>query len=770
MSLRARFLASNQGHRELVNVRSLCRHARDPRGSACALLGLLAAGGIPTAADAVCASASEYLHVVASLDLDQNNRDIALMGSRLYLANEALGVAVVDVADPEHPSLISHLDLGSTVTQVETGNNHVYVTDAVGLRVLDVSPSGDLSLHGTFGASGTLVDLELDGTLALLVTREFGLRIIDVSNPGLPVQRSSVGLSNPGRITLHQQHAYIDTGVAFGVLSTLRVIDYTVPSAPISGASLPNFCLNGASDLGNDGSYLYALSDGGELPIVDIRQPNAPVRVAGVPYSDYIPPESIAIEDGVAYLTSYDISVLATWDLSTPGSPVVEGKLDLDNNMYSPFRVVTQRPFAYLMAGPLLQVIDVSSPRSAAILGSLNTNGSAERVAVAGNVAYVADGAAGLETVNAQDSTHPLALGGVDTPGVAWDVALLNSAAYVADGAAGLRVIDVTTPSVPILRGGYDTAGTARGVAVRGSLAFVADQSAGLAIIDVSNASAPTFVGSLDTPAQTLAVAVNASHAILAEDGPSPGTGTLRVVAIGNPAAPSAVGSLALPAPARDVELDGNLAYLALGDDAVNSGGLAIVDLSNPANPTLVEYFDLVTSTYGLSRSSEVVYLAGRHPIEATLGVQYTIDVRVPASPSLLLQLSLPVPARGLASNASGLYLADGSSGLLITAAECPLTTAVEPADRSRLEPLVAWPNPTSGRTRIAFRDARSTLGTIEIFDASGRQLRALRVESSDASAWWDGKDALARRLPSGVYYARSTTSEGAGLPILLLH
>ena len=57
-----------------------------------------------------------------------------------------------------------------------------------------------------------------------------------------------------------------------------------------------------------------------------------------------------------------------------------------------------------------------------------------------------------------------------DTPGRAQGVAVNRDLAYVADGQAGLQVIDLSTPSAPRVVGGFETARPARDVAARDSL------------------------------------------------------------------------------------------------------------------------------------------------------------------------------------------------------------------------------------------------------------------------------------------------------------
>ena len=134
--------------------------------------------------------------------------------------------------------------------------------------------------------------------------------------------------------------------------------------------------------------------------------------------------------------------------------------------------------FAYVAAGAAgLQVVDVSDRRAPRIIGSLNTAGNANDVRVVGNRVYVAAGAAGLLIIDVTNPASPTLLGGLDTAGEANDVVVVGNLAYVADGPAGLQIVDVTDPVTPHLLGTLDTPDTARGVDVSGNLAVVADGS-----------------------------------------------------------------------------------------------------------------------------------------------------------------------------------------------------------------------------------------------------------------------------------------------------
>jgi hypothetical protein len=211
-------------------------------------------------------------------------------------------------------------------------------------------------------------------------------------------------------------------------------------------------------------------------------------------------------------------------------------------------------------------------------LGFVNLPGYANNVDVAGNFAYVAAGAAGLQIVNVSNRAAPVVVAAFDTPGNANDVRVLGNFAYVADGGSGLQIINITNPLAPQFAGSVETPGVAWDVAVSNNRAFVADGDAGLAIIDVTNPAQAAILGSVNPPGTQKGVAIDPTRniAVLAS-----GTSGVHVIDVSNPAAPAQIA--AVPGgDVRDVELQNNYAFLADYERSLTS-----LDLSVPATPIL---------------------------------------------------------------------------------------------------------------------------------------------------------------------------------------
>lgn len=98
-----------------------------------------------------------------------------------------------------------------------------------------------------------------------------------------------------------------------------------------------------------------------------------------------------------------------------------------------------------------------------------------------------------------------------------------------------------------------------------------------------------------------------------------------------------------------------------------------------------------------------------------------------------------------------------------ITRIQVDQGTAVDPSIGASGPPAVfalgeARPNPSPGRTTVAFQMPRESDLRIEMFDITGRRVRTLvrdRRPSGFHAALWDGRDDGGGEVASGVYFLR---------------
>ncbi|MCK4514149.1 MAG: hypothetical protein KAU31_02765, partial [Spirochaetaceae bacterium] len=369
------------------------------------------------------------------------------------------------------------------------------------------------------------------------------------------------------------------------------------------------------------GDRAYVAAYGSGLEIVDISDPISMSTAGSAVTSRYY--QDIAVSGDRAFLVGYSVPYLDMFDLSDPTYPVT---LTYWNSAWGkPYAIDVSGNYAYVAAGSGggLRIFDVSgsgpfgTPIAAAgissasdvdvsgdfayvtdtcsgpacglhIIDILNPTfpqiglrplpGMTAGVAVAGGLAYVANGGEGLQIVNA---TAPYAIEGAQaTSGGATHVAVSGDFAYVG-GDDGLTVVDISNPTFPIV-------GTRKiprdetesyavwGIAVAGSLVYVAAEEAGLVVIDTLDPTYP-IVGSCDTPGWASAVAISGSYAFVAD-----GDTGLQVVDISDPAFP-VVGSTPTPGNAEAIVVHGDRVYIGESDF-----GVQVIDVSIPATPTVI--------------------------------------------------------------------------------------------------------------------------------------------------------------------------------------
>jgi hypothetical protein len=300
-------------------------------------------------------------------------------------------------------------------------------------------------------------------------------------------------------------------------------------------------------------------------------------------------------------------------------------------------------------------------PFPLALVGSYDTPGSAQKVWVAGDHAFVADDAGGLQVVSILDPSSPVQVGDYNTVGNAMDIAIAGNAAYVADATGGLQVIDITLPAAPTLAGGYITPSSALAVAVQGNAAYVADFTAGLLVFNVTEPSTPRLTGSYATAGNATGVDVDGDLALVAC-----GAGGLYVIDVADTTNPLMAGSCGTPGYAFDVAVVGDIAYVADGPL-----GLQIVDVTDPTNPSIVGTYDTPGLATGVAVDGDYVYVADDGGLEV-------IDASAPTDPLSLGSYSTAASALGVAVAGTRAYLASGADGLVVVQIASPTPIRLE--------------------------------------------------------------------------------------------
>ena len=205
--------------------------------------------------------------------------------------------------------------------------------------------------------------------------------------------------------------------------------------------------------------------------------------------------------------------------------------------------------------------------------------GNVEAVAVVGSLCYYGEGTS-LVIADFTNSATPVERGRIALPAFIRGIAVAGNIAYVADAFAGLIAVDITAPTAPSIVGFFDTEFAAQCVAIDGSVAYVTDGDSGLLILDVASPTAIARLGAVDTAGYAKQVAVGTigadKYAFVAENNLA-----IRVIRVTNPSTPVEIANIPAESGAgfRDVKLVGTTLYVSDWQS-----GVKIFNASNPAS------------------------------------------------------------------------------------------------------------------------------------------------------------------------------------------
>lgn len=461
-------------------------------------------------------------------------------------------------------------------------------------------------------------------------------------------------------------HAYLADGDA-----GLRVIDVSDPGAPVEVGAYDT--PDRALDVHVAGTFAYVADRWAGLRVIDVADPSTPVQVgyAATPG----PAEGVFVIGTHAYVAA-DSFGLRVMDISNPAGPTEVGAYDTPGLAQDVFvtggpSTGSGRRYAYVAdLGSGIRVVDVSDPTRPVEVGAYDTPGFAEHVSVAGDLstgsgrlyAYVADVGGGLRVIDVSEPATPVEVATYDTPGTAWGVSAAGRHAYVADGSGGLVILKLgpsAPPSLELI--GQWTDAPVIDIAAAGRHLYVAQghSSGGVRVLDVSNPAHPTEIAAISDGGAPIAVT---DHLLL-----TTAYKTLNVFEALDPHQPQRVATVSLRDEVsggriRAVDVSGDYAYAGLIDSDTNfymNGGVSIVDLTDPANAWEIAGYGDGRVFAVLAADNRVYSASGGIVPGQWSGIRIT-DVSDPAHPQR--RGSIGSTSGLLAARDNTLYVASGES------------------------------------------------------------------------------------------------------------
>lgn len=327
---------------------------------------------------------ADLFKVTALVSSAVNSRTLSTYLSRW---REAVVSAIGDWSNPDEEGSLDFSG-GSNGIKIQVQGDYAYVIRSGGgtnFYVIDISDTSNPSIAGSTSLSSTLQNIAVSGNYAYVVSssnsKEF--IVVDVSTSSSPNEVGSYNLS--GNQNARGVYAVGNTVYVVRDDSNndeLYIFNTTVPSAPV---------LLGGEDLNDDGNevvvigdYAYVATDGDELEVVDVSNSAAPNSVYVRNYPGGSNGISIAGEGSMVYVgrSNGDLEIM---DVTTPTSPIWRSTYTgPDNDDINDIAIGNNGDYLFLASDDNdeeFQVVDVSDPLDAELIGDFDVGGALNGIA-----------------------------------------------------------------------------------------------------------------------------------------------------------------------------------------------------------------------------------------------------------------------------------------------------------------------------------------------------------------------------------------------------
>jgi hypothetical protein len=647
-------------------------------------------------------------------------------------------VVILDVTDPTAPFEIGRTSpLPGFIEGLAVAGDYLYVAAlGAGLRVIDVSDRGAPVEVGFLPTMGSAMAVVVEGDYAYVANGPGGLLIADISNPATPLYVSLFdALVDVQHLAVVGNYAYLADG------GWLRIVDVSDPSAPVGRGVCP-FGSDSEGMAARKG-LVYVAAHGAGLRIIDGSDPDLP-REVGLYRPAYSLVWDVVVVGDLAYVAC-DHGAIHVLDISDPADPTCVGMYGL---IAAIDRLVVVGDYAYVTYYPAdLRVFDISDPTAVAEMSTYSDSYQVLDAAVVGDYAALAAGRHGLRLVDVSVPTMPVEVGAflreIPPPHIslAYSVAAAGDYAYVDYQA--LRVIDISSPANPIEVQSIPLLYSHLPMQVAGNYLYVAGDY-GLRIMDLSDPAAPREVGSLVYMWPYLVrfrVAGGYAYLISEKTIPDePPIVELSIVDVSIPAAPVEIGQVGIVSAPQDVSVTGGYAYVADG-----GVGLWSIDVTDPYSPTAVALHDTPGVATRVTVADDYAYVGDGDALRV-------VDVWDPAYPHEVGFYKVPGSVAEVRVVGGYVYVVDLYAGLLILRFTPPRPElAIDPAVSAPGSYLNLSGTGFGPTTKVALSVNGAELGAV-VADASGAFTVTLSTDSAE----------------EGLYLARAAAHTSATVRFVL--
>ncbi len=610
-------------------------------------------------------------------------------------------VAIINMADPDNPEVLSEPQAMGIVTQAAVRDSFLYIGCATGLAGIEVWNVQDPVDPVFRSRTPTLLsDFCINDSFLYLTQSNSGLndtfKVYSIADP------ENVRLLGSCRdsgdvVTYANNTAFLGDRWGFYAIdvsdpaSPRRIGSFGVE--PISVEARGSICCASVAYTGQP--------DRLDFDILDVSNPASIRRLGRLSDAGGY---DICLQDSLAFLSGYYTGghvfrILSIADSTRPrliGSSATPG-----GHLGVWADIVAQRAFvADRFKG--LTLMDIGDLNSPALDTSLLGAGNAVDVWLDGRRLYIASDGFGMQVADATDPAKPTALGHADSTRSlsCYTVVARDSFAYMHFSVSllDLRVIDVTDPRNPVSAGGYNAPNWPEDMVLRDSLLYVAE-AYHLEVVNIARPREPVLVGSCNTQDGVhFGLAVKDTLAYLI-------SGSLQLINVAQPDSPTVVSTTGVFG--CGVSVRDTLVYVPYGYDT-----LRVYSAANPRSLRLVGIAPLQTHCWDVALAESTAAVATFNGLEL-----FTLEN--PSQPQWRGAVSTPYGPRRVVYSAPYFYTAMWDAGVGIYAVE---SVGVSEGDRMTIEQpsrLSVRPNPA--REACVLGAGGESIKQVTVRDVAGR-------------------------------------------------
>ena len=378
---------------------------------------------------------SEFLAGLASyIDVDYPNA---------YVGDQAAGLTVVDITDPDGPNMLATVPLANYTGRVSADGNYVCAIPYDGtFQTFDVtvpdSPT-EISRPWSVNTAGGQLGINGDNLFILDKSSPQAFEVVDISEPADAEIISELLIPDyPSKMALGENV------IAYAHVDWVRCIDVSDPMNMQLGTG--EYQTDDSPDLlAIYDHYVYAMyyvSSENYLEVLDITDYNSPSYITTSHWDDS-KIRDVEFYGEVMYIPTAD--AIRIYSLASPGYPDYISSYAVPDQV-TDIEIQGNYMYIFMYLSSLLEVVDLTDPINPALVGSgLNGTTNSRYMALDGQYSYYAGNL--IEDINAALIYPP---GTVTSLGVVYDrafqssnISIVNGHLYNQTQGHGLQILDL---------------------------------------------------------------------------------------------------------------------------------------------------------------------------------------------------------------------------------------------------------------------------------------------------------------------------------------